>query len=228
MIPILKDYYSPGYLPGSNSKSIPPYLPNVNLAMRRKLFENLGGYDEACSAGEDADLCVRAARAGWAQYFETRAQAFHEPRPNLRSLIRQWIWYGQGGSHFFFKQQEKRFELYLDLELTPKMHKYRRVAATRWFPFPAMLFISAFLLGHGVALLGFLALIAGFWKISAILLVSALILPVCLYARSPLRRLSLRELLLYAGFAYLINGTCLLASCIAGLTKRRLFIYPGI
>jgi len=228
MIPILKDYYSPGYLPKPRSKHIPPYLPNVNLAMRRKLFEEMGGYDEKCSAGEDADLCIRAARAGWTQYFENRAHAFHEPRPTLRSLIHQWIWYGRGGSHFFFKQQQNRFEVYVDLELTPKMHRYRRVLATRWFPIPAMVFISAFLLGHGIALLGLLAMAAGFWKTSAIFLASALILPVCLYARSPLKRLSLRELLLYSGFAYLINWTCILASSLAGLKNRRLFIYPGI
>jgi GT2 family glycosyltransferase len=145
MIPIFKDYYSPGYLPDPKSKAIPPYLPNVNLAMRRKMFEEMGGYDEKCEAGEDADLCVRAARAGWAQFFENNAHAFHEPRPNLRSLVSQWIWYGQGGSHFFFKQQQKRLEIYMDLELVPKMHRYRLVLATRWFPFPAMLFISAFL-----------------------------------------------------------------------------------
>jgi cellulose synthase/poly-beta-1,6-N-acetylglucosamine synthase-like glycosyltransferase len=228
MIPILKDYYSPGYLPDSKPKSIPPYLPNVNLAMRRKMFEDLGGYDEACSAGEDADLCIRASRAGWAQFFENRAQTFHEPRPNVRSLVRQWIWYGRGGSHFFFKQQEKRFELYLDLELTPKMHRYRRVLAIRWFPLPAMLFISAFLLGHGLALLGALIFIAGLWKTSAVFLAAAIILPLCLYRRSSLKRLSLRDLLLYAGFAYLINATCILASSLEGLKKRRLFIYPGI
>ena len=44
MIPILTDYYSPGYLPDSDSKTIPPYLPNASLAIRCKLLKELGGY----------------------------------------------------------------------------------------------------------------------------------------------------------------------------------------
>jgi cellulose synthase/poly-beta-1,6-N-acetylglucosamine synthase-like glycosyltransferase len=228
MIPIFKDYYTPGYLPGPESSTIPPYLPNINLAIRRKLFEELDGYDEKCDAGEDADLCVRAARAGWSQFFDHTAIAYHEPRPNLRSLVRQWIWYGRGGSHFFFKQQELRLEVYLDLELVPKMHRYRRVLATRWFPIPAMVFVSAFLLGHAAALLGLVALFADYRKLAFCLLAFAIIYPLCLYSRSPLKRLSLRELSLYTGFAFLINWTCILATFLAGLKKRRLFIYPGI
>ncbi len=228
MIPILKDYYAAGYLQDPKPKAIPPYLPNVNLAMRRKLHEEIGGYDEACEAGEDADFCVRAARAGWAQFFDPAACAFHEPRSNLLALVRQWLWYARGGSHFFFKQQRKRLEIYLDLELVPKMHRYRLVLATRWFPVPAMLFISAFSLVHLIALLGFLALSISIWVPALLLLISSLIFTIYLYLRSPLRRLSLKELLLYAGIAYLINWTCIIGSCTAGLKKRRIFLYPGI
>lgn len=228
MIPILKDYYAPGYLPHPEPKSIPPYFPNINLALRRRLFEDIGGYDENCEAGEDADLCIRAARAGWAQFFDSAAIAYHEPRPTLGALLRQWIWYGRGGSHFFFKQQRSRLEVYVDMELVPKMHRYRCVLAARWFPCSAMIFISAFLAGHIIALLGLLALLAGFSKPAFSLLFLAVIYPILLYFRSPLRKLSWREFLLYAGVAHLINWTCIFASGLAGLKKRRLFIYPGI
>ena len=119
-------------------------------------------------------------------------------------------------------------EIYLDLELVPKMHRYRAVMTARWFPFPAMVFISAFLLAHIIAMIGLLALMAGFLKTGLAVFAAALIFPVCLYGRSPLRRLSLSELLLYARIAYLINWTCIFASGLAGLKKRRIFIYPGI
>jgi cellulose synthase/poly-beta-1,6-N-acetylglucosamine synthase-like glycosyltransferase len=228
MIPILKDYYSEGYLPGPEAGALPPYFPNVNLAMRREFFERSGGYDEQCEAGEDADLCMRAARAGWLLFFEKKAHAFHEPRPDLRSLVRQWIWYGRGGSHFFFKQQQQRLEIYLNMELVPKMYRYRRVLSVRRFPFPAMLFVSAFLAGHAVAALGLLAWWSGFLNAALFLCLAACVLPVVLYFRSPLRKLSWRELWLYARFAYLINVTCILASAVAGFKKRRLFLYPGI
>ena len=228
MIPILKDYYAAGYLPDPKPKTVPPYLPNVNLAMRRELFEAIGGYDEACVAGEDADLCVRASRAGWSQFFDPAARAYHEPRSNLRGVIRQWIWYAQGGSHFFFKLQEERLEIYLELGLTPKMYRYRRVLATRFFPIPAMLFISAFPLLHLAALLVILGLAGGFRVSALLLLFSTLLVFGFLFNRSPLKKLSLKELATYSGVAYLINWTCMFASIRAGLKKRRLFFYPGI
>ena len=228
MIPILKDYYAPGYLPSPSPRHLPPYLPNVNLAVRRRMVEEAGGYDEACSAGEDADLCIRAAQVGWAQFYEPRARAFHEPRKTLPSLIRQWSWYGKGGSHFFFKQQRHCLEVYLNADLTPKMHGYRRVLSLRWFPVPVMIFISSFLLAHLVAVSGMLALAVGFRTAALAAFAAAVLLPVCLYRGSRLSRLSWTELPLYAGVAYLINWTCIASSFMAGLKKKRIFIYPGI
>ena len=228
MIPILRDYYAAGYLPDPQPGAIPPYLPNVNLAIRRELFTEIGGYDEACIAGEDADLCVRAARAGWSQFFDPGACTYHEPRPHLRALMHQWIWYAQGGNHFFFKHQEKKLEIYLDLELTPKMYRYRRVLALDWFPLPTMVFISAFPLGHVVALLIFFGLAIGFQSSALLLLLFSLLFLGCLFNRSPLKKLPWKELSLYLVIAYLINWTCILASFLAGLKKGRLFIYPGI
>lgn len=171
MIPILKDYYAAGYLQTHRRGRIPPYLPNVNLAVRCKLIDQLGGYDEECDAGEDADLSMRASQAGWALYFDRSARAYHEPRTGLGNLMRQWIWYGRGGSHFFFKRQCRNLEVYLDLALVPKMHRYRRIFATRLFPVPALVFISTFVLGHMLAALGLIALAAGF-SIAASLLLS--------------------------------------------------------
>lgn len=228
MIPILKDYYAAGYLPAPGRGTLPPYLPNVNLALRRKLWEEVGGYDEAGSAGEDADLCVRAARAGWAQFFDPAAVAYHEPRPNLRSLLRQWIWYGQGGSHFFFKLQEKTLEIFLDWELTPKMHRYRRIMAVRYFPVRTMVFLSPFPALHLLVLAALLLLGAGLPIAGAALLLLVLMLTGCLFRTSTISRLSWKELVRYAAVAYLINWTCMLASLHAGLKKRRIFLYPGI
>jgi cellulose synthase/poly-beta-1,6-N-acetylglucosamine synthase-like glycosyltransferase len=228
MIPILKDYYAAGYLPDPEPNSIPPYLPNVNLAVRRKTFDEIGGYDEACAAGEDADFCVRAARSGWAQYYSPSALSFHEPRSNLRALIRQWIWYARGGSRFFFKNQQKRLEIYLSMNPTPKMHRYRRVLSFAWFPMPAMLFISPFVLIQLSLFLGLLAVATNLRSVGLLFIALGLITPACLYYKSSLRRLAWNELILYVLFACLINWTCIIASFATGLKKRRIFVYPGI
>ncbi len=228
MIPILKDYYAAGYLPDPRPKAIPPYLPNVNLAVRRELLDALGGYDEACVAGEDADLCVRAVRSGWSQFFDPEARAYHEPRASLMSLLRQWIWYAQGGSHFFFKLQERRLEIYWNWDLTPKMYRYRRILATRFFPIPAMVFLSAFPVLHLLIVLALLLLLGGFQVPALLLLLFDVFLLTGLFRRSSLRRLTWRELRRYTAVAYSINWTCMIASLHAGLKKRRIFLYPGI
>lgn len=228
MIPILKDYYAAGYLPDPEPNFIPPYFPNVNLCIRRETYDEIGGYDEACLAGEDADFCVRAARSGWAQYYNPDARSYHEPRSNLRALVRQWIWYAQGSRRFFFKQQRKRLEIYLTMDLTPKMYRYRRVLSSAWFPVPALLFISPFVLTHVSVVLGLLALAMDFRLAALFFVALGLVIPACLYFRGSLRHLNWKELPLYAGIAYLINWTCIITSFAAGLKKRRIFIYPGI
>jgi cellulose synthase/poly-beta-1,6-N-acetylglucosamine synthase-like glycosyltransferase len=228
MIPILKDYYAPGYLQDPGPKSIAPYLPNVNLALRRRLFDEIGGYDDKCEAGEDADLCIRAAGAGWAQYFDPGAKAYHEPRQTLRLLLRQWIWYGKGGSHFFFKQQKKQLEIFVNLDLTPKLHLYRRVIGTGRFPVPAMIFISGFLMEHLILFMALLGFASGFPRLGTLALTGAFLLLLFLYLHSNLRKLSPKELILYAGMAYLINWTCIFSSLAAGFKRRRIFLYPGI
>lgn len=192
------------------------------------MVEDVGGYDEACNPGEDADLSARAVHAGWAQFFEPSAHVYHEARPSLTALVRQWIWYAQGSSPFFFKLQEKRLEVYLDLELTPKMYRYRRVLATRYFPVPALLFLSPFPLLNCSALAALLAASTGRLVTALLLGILSVLSFGFLFRKSPLRRLPARELATYVGVTYVINLTCMLASILAGLKKRRLFLYPGI
>jgi cellulose synthase/poly-beta-1,6-N-acetylglucosamine synthase-like glycosyltransferase len=228
MIPILKDYYRQGYLPAGSETSLPAYVPNVNMAVRRAVVDQVGGYDLECSAGEDADLSVRAARAGWAVYYEPRARVYHEARANLAGLLRQWRWYGEGGSHFFAKQRRHRLEVYLNLDLPPQMHGYRRVLATRWWPVPSLFFVSYFTIAHLLLALAAVLLIAG-WARSAVVTAGALLLMALLMWRgSRLRRLTWRELALYGGISCLVNWTCIVQSLRGGAKRGLLFIYPGL
>ena len=192
------------------------------------MVEDIGEYDEDCNPKEDADLCVRAARAGWAQYFEPSAYVYHEARPDFVALIRQWIWYAQGSSPFFFKLQKERLEIYLDWELTPKMYRYRQVLAARYFPVPTMLFISPFPVINCSALAAIIATAAGLPVTALLLGLFTLLSLGLLFRKSPLKKLSGKDLAIYAVMAYAINLTCMLASIYAGLKKRRIFFYPGI
>ena len=53
-------------------------LPSLNLAIRRDVFEAVGGFDERYPrpAGEDADLTIRLRRMGHRLYFEPRMGCF--------------------------------------------------------------------------------------------------------------------------------------------------------
>jgi cellulose synthase/poly-beta-1,6-N-acetylglucosamine synthase-like glycosyltransferase len=228
MIPILNDYYAKGYLPAGSATSLPAYLPNVNLAVRRTVIRQVGGYDAACTAGEDADLCVRAARAGWVLYYEPRARVHHEPRADVAGLLRQWQWYGEGGSRFFAKQRSHRLEIYLNTDLPPQMHGYRRMVGTRWWPVPTMWFVSYFTLAHLLLAVAAILLAAG-WTIAAGCAAGILVLMLmAMWRHSRLRTLTWRERCLYGGITYLVNWTCSWHSLRGGLRQGMLFTYPGL
>jgi len=56
-------------------------LPSLNLAIRRRVFAEMGGFDERYprAAGEDADLTIRLRKKGQRLHFEPRAVILHDP-----------------------------------------------------------------------------------------------------------------------------------------------------
>ena len=162
MIPILTDYHEPGYLPAPRYGTLPAFFPNVNLAVRRRAAMEIGLYDEACRAGEDADLCLRAALAGWELFYEQRAAVRHEPPPSLAATARRWWWYGFSGGAVFRKAMQHRCEVYFSLEARPRIHRYRRLFAADFSPIRVLVFVSPFLLFH-LGALGAAVLLALGW-----------------------------------------------------------------
>jgi glycosyltransferase involved in cell wall biosynthesis len=60
----------------------------------RRLWEELGGFDESLIANEDFDFCFRARRAGAAVVLDSRIGSIYRARPTLRQLARQYHRYG--------------------------------------------------------------------------------------------------------------------------------------
>lgn len=82
----------------------PPFAATANLAVRADVYRALGGLDPALAvAGEDADFCWRAARAGWAIRFVPGAAVTHYHRSTLGGLWRQAYHYGIGNAELFAK-----------------------------------------------------------------------------------------------------------------------------
>jgi GT2 family glycosyltransferase len=73
------------------------YVPGGNFAMRRAVFESVGGFDEAVETGEDMDLCQRVTTAGLRVVQTADMVCIHlgEPR-TLAAIYRRNRWHGRG------------------------------------------------------------------------------------------------------------------------------------
>lgn len=70
-----------------------PFLPSLNLSVRRDVVERVGGMDESFpgAAGEDVDWTIRMRRAGYRLFFEPAARVRHAPpRVTWRDVARHW------------------------------------------------------------------------------------------------------------------------------------------
>ena len=67
-----------------------------NLLVRRRAFEQIGGFTEGIRSGGDLDLCRRLAAAGWTLEFRPRAVVHHRHRATLPSLLGAVARYGAG------------------------------------------------------------------------------------------------------------------------------------
>jgi cellulose synthase/poly-beta-1,6-N-acetylglucosamine synthase-like glycosyltransferase len=73
-------------------------LPSLNLAIRREVFQQFGGFDERYPrpSGEDSDLTTRLRLKGHLLRFDPRAVVLHAPpRDRLRDLLRHSFYQGK-------------------------------------------------------------------------------------------------------------------------------------
>ncbi len=86
---------------------MPPFVATVNAAYRARAFFEIGGFDEALSICEDADLAWRAQWAGGRLAFAREARVWHHHRPDRKSYFRQVFAYGCGTVRLFAKHRER-------------------------------------------------------------------------------------------------------------------------
>jgi GT2 family glycosyltransferase len=74
-----------------------PYLPTLNLSLRREVVEQIGGMDEGFPrpAGEDTEWTTRIRLAGYELHFEPRAVIYHHhPRNTLKQTLEHAYYFG--------------------------------------------------------------------------------------------------------------------------------------
>lgn len=74
-----------------------PYAVTANLAFRRKVFSEIGLFDQTMRSGGDNDICWRMQmQTSWKIRYNPRALVRHRYRENISGLCRQYYGYGQG------------------------------------------------------------------------------------------------------------------------------------
>jgi glycosyltransferase involved in cell wall biosynthesis len=78
--------------------------PSCNLAYRRALFLQLGGFDPRFITAEDIDLNLRAVQTGAQIRYVPDALVYHRVRPTLFRFLYQAFWNGYGRKQLTEKQ----------------------------------------------------------------------------------------------------------------------------
>ncbi|MDP8011769.1 MAG: glycosyltransferase [Thermoplasmata archaeon] len=84
-------------------KNIDVTYPSCNLAYKKKLFNDLGGFDERFITAEDIDLNYRAVDMGAKFHYNENAIVYNRSREDILSFIKQAFWNGYGRKQLTMK-----------------------------------------------------------------------------------------------------------------------------
>jgi len=79
-------------------RGVVPFVPAAALVVRRRAFEDIGGFDEALRTGEDVDFVWRLHEDGWTVRYEPAATVVHPPRPDTLAWVAQRFGYGSSAA----------------------------------------------------------------------------------------------------------------------------------
>ena len=95
---------------GLTAYDYPPFLPHAGgggLAVRRRVHEEVGGFDETLPALEDTDYCWRIQLAGYEFHFVPDAVVRIRHRYDSRSIYRQGVSYGKHNVLIYKRYQSR-------------------------------------------------------------------------------------------------------------------------
>jgi len=169
VILILTGFFEEGYLEKNQDSLIPIFFSGSNVAFRRKVFEDVGLYDENCMIGEDQDICTRIVNSAWELYFQPKAVVGHKSRKTIKAFLKQWYRYGLHHPYIFKKHNPKSLMVYLKKKKAKREILYERTIYRKPFPLFILIFITPFLIMNIFLLLSILSVLLGFNILSLIL-----------------------------------------------------------
>lgn len=162
IIQILSNLFEEGYLKGEEYNLLCPFFSGDNVAFRRQALSQVGSYDKNCYSGEDQDMCLRVAGAGWDLYFEPKAIVRHKNEMSLRAFIRKWFNYGFHHPYIFKKHGAKGLKIYQTSKRSEKGALYKCLF-DKGFRFDILIFLTPFLIMHIILALAILFAIIGLY-----------------------------------------------------------------
>lgn len=126
--------FNNGYVPKLGSAVIQPVFASANIAVRREVLNEVGGFDNAAGTREDADLSLKIAATRWLIFHDERATVQHVFRARLGQLCKQWYRYGLDHAYVLRKHTRPGLELFTRTGTDRGMMGYR-------IPFPIRVFL---------------------------------------------------------------------------------------
>ena len=77
--------------------------PSCNLAFKKKVLDDIGGFDDWFITAEDIDLNLRAVQAGYSLVYNPKAIVYHRLKSTLYGFFRQAFWNGAGRKQLTLK-----------------------------------------------------------------------------------------------------------------------------
>jgi len=225
IIDITKSGYQKGYLPKEGVGVFHPFFATANAAFRKEALLKTGGFDPKCSTGEDIDLSIRVAKAGYELWFEPSARVTHFHRYTLEGLLKQWFNYGYGHAYLFKKHMRKRRLQFYRYDLSPSNKNPFGIARVLDIPFPVygMVFLNSYHLMHLSLLTALIAFLFSFLKLGVVALLTSIISATWYFwvrfdPKKPFKSI------LFSGIRYLADGAYVLGGLLGGIKEGVIYI----
>lgn len=212
-------------LPGSLT-----FFPNNTLCLRRSMLTSVGTYDGICKRGEDVELCARISRSPWLLFLCTDMLVYHRARATLSETLAQWWGYGTYVPYIFRKHNDKRWELHVYRPLSHSASnngpalRYRTMVYLENMPFTLCIFITPFVVLHGLLFATIIGSLLGSTLIFQVLSIATVIAWLW-YVQPDITRTSWSLLTVkVALLRYLVNWAFVLSHFLNGLRYATIYI----
>jgi cellulose synthase/poly-beta-1,6-N-acetylglucosamine synthase-like glycosyltransferase len=228
IIQILSSLYDEGYVsPKEGELFLCAFFNGGNVAFRKDVVEKVGAYDEACLSGEDQDICMKIAKAGYELYFEPKAIVMHKNRKTLIALFKQWFNYGYHHPYLIKKHDRGSLAVYIK-----KAHRkndpalYKPVIKLNNGPVTAVIFLTSFLVMNLLFFSAIVSLLFGGHLLALISGVAGVALFIH-YFRDDMS-VNVYKTLCFIFLKYLVNGALLISGIMGGLKQGIFYLAPTL